>query len=171
MLISVNSDRETPFSVLHDPPLPEGSEVNLSVDKLSLETLLEVCVSVRSHTFLNELMGTLKGTEWEKHGMNSCMHKYTCTCVCHLIHVLELHVFPLLNTVTLKKAPLCLFFSAPLKYHTQGVVLSVDSRVGRIVATVEPPSKVGGVSALLEELEKIATSNKQALPAVLNRLQ
>ena len=59
----------------------------------------------------------------------------------------------------------------PLKYGTRDVVLCVDSRVGHIIATVEPPCQVGRVSSFVEEMEKVVTSNKAALSTHLDQLQ
>lgn len=59
----------------------------------------------------------------------------------------------------------------PLKYGTRDVVLCVDTRVGHITATIEPPCQVGRVSLFVEEMEKAVTSNRTTLSVHLNRLQ
>ena len=67
--ISVDSAKEgNPFTTSHTPPLPQGSKVAVSAGNLSLESLLEGYVSVRSHAVLSRLKDTLRGTTWEKHG-------------------------------------------------------------------------------------------------------
>ena len=71
----------------------------------------------------------------------------------------------------LRDEPMSLCVHMPLKYGTRDVVLCVDTRVGHITATIEPPCQVGRVSSFVEELEKAVTSNKSALPLHLNRLQ
>ena len=82
-----------------------------------------------------------------------------CVCMC------------ILCAAALRDQPMSLCVHMPLKYGTRDVVLCVDTRVGHITATIEPPCQVGRVSSFVEELEKAVTSNKSALPLHLNRLQ
>ena len=71
LIISVDPQRnEKPFLTTHHPPLPAGSEINLSASNLSLEELVKKCVLERSHTHLRELKNVLNGTGWHKHGKN-----------------------------------------------------------------------------------------------------
>ena len=69
------------------------------------------------------------------------------------------------------EVPLCLNIKVPLKYGTGCVILGVDTRVGNIVASVDPPCPVGGVPACLEELERVVTSTWSKLLAQLSKLQ
>ncbi|XP_064393727.1 mediator of RNA polymerase II transcription subunit 14-like isoform X2 [Halichondria panicea] len=72
LTITIHPTREdNPFSLVHTPPLPEGSKVDISVSNLSLEALLEGCVSLRSHTLLSTLRNSLTSTIWAKHAVLS----------------------------------------------------------------------------------------------------
>ena len=67
--ISVDPAKDgNPFTTTHTPPLHQGSKVTVSAGNLSLESLLDDCISVRSHTVLSGLKDTLGDTSWEKHG-------------------------------------------------------------------------------------------------------
>ena len=58
-----------------------------------------------------------------------------------------------------------------MKYGSKRVVLSVDSRVGHIVASVEPKASFPGVLRNLADLEHAVTTSRDSLPTQLSVLQ
>lgn len=66
-------------------------------------------------------------------------------------------------------SPLCLLVRVPVKSSEREVCLSVDPRLGQVVAGVPSPSP--RVLQALEELEKTVSSSLDALPTQLSALQ
>ena len=62
------SNAKKPFVVSHIPPLSALEGVGIDQGKMSVEELLERCVAVRSRSLLQEMVESLKGSQWEDRG-------------------------------------------------------------------------------------------------------
>ena len=70
-----------------------------------------------------------------------------------------------------EEAPLCVKVLVPLRHTAWTLLISIDSRIGHIVATVAVDCLGSGVKVALETLEREVAENKNALPAQLTMLQ
>lgn len=123
---------------------------------------------MRSKSLLEGINKSLKGTTWDDKGEQ--MSSVSCDTPCHAPSPVTPPPMPR-PPAELHVLPVCLRIVVPVKYGRRHVVLGVDSRVGNIVASLDPPCSLGKLGACLEDMERAVTSSWTNLPAQLEKLQ